>query len=123
MNMAFLLDENMPFALGEFLKDRGYNSYHLKKMGKGGIKNGEVYNVAEKKNAWILTRDSDFKSYHKFITHNVRGIIVFTLSNTRTENILKVMNHLLENHYEKFSSKHLIIIEDSKIKIYDSLAK
>jgi len=123
MNLTFLLDENMPFALDEFLRNRGYNSYHLKKMGKGGIKNGEVYNVAEKKGAWILTRDSDFKSYHKFINHNVRGIIVFTLSDTRTGNILNVMKNLLDKHSEKFSSKHLIIIEDSKIKIYDSLTK
>lgn len=123
MKMTFLLDENMPFALAEFLRNKGYNSYRLKKMGKGGIKNGEVYNVAVKKDAWILTRDSDFKSYHKFINHDVRGIIVFTLSNTRTANILSAMKNLLDKHYEKFSSKHLIIIEDSKIKIYDSLTK
>ena len=33
------------------------------------------------------------------------------------------MPFALDKHSEKFSSKHLIIIEDSKIKIYDSLTK
>ncbi len=43
MNIKFLLDENMPFALVEFLKNKGYEAEHLKKLGKGGIRNGEVY--------------------------------------------------------------------------------
>jgi predicted nuclease of predicted toxin-antitoxin system len=82
MNIKFLLDENMPFALIEFLRNKGYKTEHLKKLGKSGIKNGEVYQVAEEKEAWILTRDSDFKNYHKFVTHSVEGIIVLTLNDT-----------------------------------------
>ncbi len=88
MNIKFLLDENMPFALIEFLRNKGYKTEHLKKMGKSGIKNGEVYQVAKEQEAWILTRDSDFKNYHKFATHSIKGIIVLTLSDTRTQNIM-----------------------------------
>ncbi len=119
MSVRFLLDENMPFALLEFLRNRGYETDHLKKLGKVGIKNGEVYKVAEQHRAWILTRDSDFKSYYKFVTHNVRGVMVFTLSDTTTRNILDVMNRFLKTHCEKLASKHLIIIDDNTIKIYE----
>jgi predicted nuclease of predicted toxin-antitoxin system len=118
MNINFLLDENMPFALVEFLINKGYFASHLKQLGKGGIRNGEVYQVAKEKEAWILTRDSDFKSYHKFVLHPIKGIIVMTLSDTRTQNILKYVQQFLETQSEKLSSKHLIIIEDSEIKIY-----
>ncbi len=119
MNAKFLLDENMPFALLEFLKKKGHDADHLKKLEKVGIKNGEVYKVAEQHGSWILTRDSDFKSYHKFITHNIRGIIVFTLTDTTTRNILDVMNRFLKTHCDRLTSIHLIIIEDSTVKIYD----
>ncbi|MEN8220502.1 MAG: DUF5615 family PIN-like protein [Pseudomonadota bacterium] len=119
MNIKFLLDENMPFALVEFLRNKGYEAEHLKKLGKGGIRNGEVYKVAEEKAAWILTIDSDFKSYHKFVTHPVKGIIVLTLSDTRTQNLLNVVGQFLETQYEKLSSKRLIIIDEGEIKIYD----
>jgi len=118
MKIKFLLDENMPFALLEFLITRGYETEHLKKMEKGGIKNGEVYKIAEEYDAWILTRDSDFKNYQKFTEHNVRGIIVFTMNDTRTQNLLNIMKRFLEVHIEKFSSKNLIIIEDREVKIY-----
>ena len=47
MNTRFLLDENMPFALLEFLRNSGYNADHLKKLEKVGTKNGEVYKIAE----------------------------------------------------------------------------
>ncbi len=122
MNVRFLLDENMPFALVKFLRKKGLEADHLKKLEKGGIKNGEVYKFAEESESWILTRDSDLKSYHKFITHDIKGVIVFTLTDTRTQNILNTMKRFLESHSKNLSSKHLIIIEDSEIKIYRSEA-
>ncbi|OQY41684.1 MAG: hypothetical protein B6242_17080 [Anaerolineaceae bacterium 4572_78] len=118
MSIKFLLDENMPFALVDFLTRKGYETNHIKTLGKTGIKNGEVYRVAEQVDAWIVTRDADFKNYHKFITHNVRGVIVFSIRNTTTQNVLNVMNQFLEHNTEKLLSKHLIIIEDEHIKIY-----
>jgi len=118
MKVKFLLDENMPFALTEFLRKKGYEAKHLKKIEKGGIKNGEVYKVAEEDDSWIVTRDSDFKNYRKFTEHNIRGIIHFAVNDTRTPNILELMNRFLEKHSEKLSSKNLIIIEDEEVKIY-----
>jgi predicted nuclease of predicted toxin-antitoxin system len=49
MNTRFLLDENMPFALLELLRNRGYEADHLKKLEKVGIKNGEVYKLRSSK--------------------------------------------------------------------------
>ncbi|ETR69432.1 MAG: hypothetical protein OMM_09597 [Candidatus Magnetoglobus multicellularis str. Araruama] len=119
MNTRFLLDENMPFTLLELLRNRGYEADHLKKLEKVGIKNGEVYKVAEQQGSWILTRDSDFRSYHKFVMHNIRGVIVFALTDTTTRNVLDVMKRFLKKHDDKLTSKHLIIIDDSKVKIYE----
>jgi len=42
MSIKFLLDENIPYALIDLLKQRGFDVQHLKKMGKEGIRNGEV---------------------------------------------------------------------------------
>ncbi len=109
----------MPFALLDLLINKGYEAYHLKKLEKGGIKNGEVYRIAERYNAWILTRDSDFKNYQKFAAHSIQGVMVFTLRNTTTRNILDVMNRFLNQHSEKLISKYLLNIDDSTVKIYD----
>ena len=74
----------------------------------------------EEHDAWIVTRDSDFKNYRKFSEYNIRGIILFTVNDTRTPNILKLMNRFLEMYSEKLSTKNLITIEDEEVKIYTS---
>lgn len=63
MSIEFLLDENLPFELISFLENRSYRVDHLKKMGKSGIRNGEIYKIAEQNKAWVVTRDADFESY------------------------------------------------------------
>lgn len=120
MNIEFLLDENMPFALIRFLEEKGFRVSHLKKIGKGGIKNGAVYKIAEESKSWIVTRDADFESYRKFVIYNVGGIIVFKLSKTRTPHLLNTMKRFLETYRDKLFAKRLIIIEDREIRIYES---
>ena len=118
MTIEFLLDENLPFALIDFLEKKNYRVNHLKKMVKSGIKNGEVYKIAEQSKSWIITRDADFESYHKFKSYDVGGIILLKLSVTRTPYLLSIMKRFLEGHEDKLSMKHLIIIDDAGIKIY-----
>ncbi len=118
MSIRFLLDENMPFALIDFLEERGYPVEHLKKVGKGGIKNGDVYKYAESNKMWIITRDADFQSYYKFISYDISGIILIKLKITKTSHLLKTLENVLDKCKDKLSEKHLIIIEDKAIRIY-----
>ena len=115
--MKILLDENMPFAFIDFLNEKGHTVEHLKKIGKGGIKNSNVYKYAETEKMWIFTKDSDFKNVLKFETYNIQGVLLFKVSNTFTENLLKLMNLLLKNYSDKFEEKHLIIVEDDGVNV------
>ncbi len=118
MSIGFLLDENIPFALINFLEKRGYSVEHLKKTGRGGIRNGEVYKLAEESKMWIITRDADFQSYYKFVSHDIGGIILIKLTITKTGHLLKTMARFLDKYNDKLSEKHLIIVEDMVIRIY-----
>ena len=119
MIIEFLLDENLPFALIDFLEEKGYRVSHLKTIGKSGIKNGDVYKIAEQNKSWIITRDADFESYYKFKSYDVGGIILFKVSVTRTQYLLGVIKKFLEKHEDKLSKKHLIIIDNVGVKIYE----
>lgn len=118
MSIKFLLDENIPYALVDLLQQRGFDAQHLKKMGKQGIKNGEVYEIAENEKSWIVTRDADFQNLRKFYSYNVAGIILFKLTRSGTEHLLKAMVRLLEKQKDKFAERNLIIVEDHEVKIY-----
>lgn len=91
MSVKFLLDENTPCALIDFLENRGFAVMHLKKMGKGGIRNGEVYELAERNKMWIITRDADFQNIRKFNNYDVAGIILIKLTLSKTNHLLKAI--------------------------------
>jgi predicted nuclease of predicted toxin-antitoxin system len=91
----------------------------LKKMGKQGAKNGEVYEVAENERSWIVTRDADFQNLRRFYQYSVAGIILFKLTKSKTEHLLSAMVRLLDKQKDKFAGKNLIIVEDYEVKIYE----
>ena len=114
----FLLDENIPFELITFLEKRNFVVNHVKKLGKTGIRNGEVYSLAESLDAWIVTRDNDFSNIFKFNTYHVKGVVVLRLTNSTTKNLLRIFKELFANHSDIFNQKKLIIIDDAEIIIY-----
>jgi len=118
MNIKFLLDENIPYVLIKLLEKKGFSVVHLKKIGRGGIKNGEVYKLAEESKAWIITRDADFQNYYKFISYDVGGIILIKLMVTKTSYLLEKIEAFFDKYEDKLSGKHLIIVEDEIIRIY-----
>ena len=118
MSIKYLLDENTPYALINLLESRGFTVMHLKKIGKGGIRNGEVYEFAEKNKMWIITRDADFQNIKKFNNYNVAGIILIKLTLTKTDYLLKSLKRFLDKYNDKLSEKRIIIIEDSVVRVY-----
>ena len=119
MSIRFLLDENILYALIDLLQKRGFDVQHLKKIGKQGIKNGEVYEIAENEKSWIVTRDADFQNLRKFYSYNAAGIVLFKLRRSKTEHLLNAMTRLLDKQKDKFAGKKLIIVEDYEVKIYE----
>jgi predicted nuclease of predicted toxin-antitoxin system len=121
MNARILLDENIPYALIEFLERRGHTVYHIRKLGKAGIRNGEVYQLAVELRAWIVTRDKDFKSYVKFASYDVPGVIVIETDEqlTRTQ-VVNTFRGFLDKFEEKLTEKRLICIEENEVRIIDA---
>jgi len=79
--------ENISFQIIEFIEKKGYICEHVKKMGYGGTKNGDLYSIIEKKKSWFITRDKDFSVKEKFDNYKVGGVIVLNLSDKTTKNI------------------------------------
>jgi len=116
--LAFLLDENIPYSLMGFLQRRGYNVDHIRKLGMAGIRNGEVYQLAVSLKSWIVTRDKDFRNYEKFLSYDVAGIIVIEseLDLTRQQ-VVEVFEKFLKTFESKLASKSLIIINDGEFRL------
>ncbi len=115
---AFLLDENIPYSHIAFLEKRGYTTHHVRKLGKAGIRNGEVYALAVSLSAWIVTRDKDFRNLVKFLSYDVPGIIVIESETELTRaQIVQVFDRFLPKFEDLKTEKRLILIEDDEIRV------
>jgi predicted nuclease of predicted toxin-antitoxin system len=110
-----LLDENMPFDLIKLFEEFGFTVYHIKKLGKTGIKNGQVYELSLELHSWIITRDSDFENLFKFQQYNPEGIIVLKTKVTITDYLLALFKSLLERNIIVFTQQQLIIVDEEGI--------
>jgi predicted nuclease of predicted toxin-antitoxin system len=117
MQQRILLDENLPFAFIQFFEQRECTVFHIKKLGKSGIRNGEVYKLAEELDAWLITRDSDFQNLEKFLRSNVNGIILLKQEDHRTPILLQTMKQLLEKESTLFSSSQLVTVDEGEVRI------
>ena len=115
--ISVLLDENMPFNLIELFEKVGHITYHVKKLGKTGIKNGEVYKLSLELKAWIITRDSDFENLAKFEQYDPYGVVVIKTNITTSVFLRKLFKTLLEKKSIDFSQQQLIVIDEDGIKI------
>jgi predicted nuclease of predicted toxin-antitoxin system len=116
--MNFLLDENLPFAIMELLSRNGHTAYHIKKLGKTGIVNGEVYKLAIELDAWLITRDKDFRNLEKFMRHAIPGIILLVADHDLiVSEMISIISQFITNHLPLLDSKKLIEIEDGNMKV------
>jgi predicted nuclease of predicted toxin-antitoxin system len=118
---AFLLDENIPYSLITYLEKKGHIAHHVRKLGKVGIRNGEVYELAASLPAWIVTRDKDFRSLIKFLEYDVPGVIVIE-SETELNRVelVQVFDRFLLAFEDKLNEKRLILIEGDQVRMLDA---
>jgi predicted nuclease of predicted toxin-antitoxin system len=116
--IKFLLDENLPYDLITIVEKKGYYVEHIKKIGKTGIKNGEVYQYAQDNEMWIVTRDSDFSSLIKFDTYQIKGIFLFRTIDTSIKSLKMNLIRIIEQFENELSKKRLITVFDNRIDLY-----
>ena len=63
--MKFLLDENIPKELGNFLKNKGFKIELINSNKHKGKSDKEVFEYAVKNGYTIITFDADFCSFKK----------------------------------------------------------
>ncbi len=74
--MKFLLDENVQLSLKKIINHFGHKVITLKELNQLGIKNGEVAELLIKRNAIVITLDSDFLSLKKTLQQKSKIIYI-----------------------------------------------
>lgn len=114
--MKFLLDENIPNELGNFLKNKGFKIELINSNKHKGKSDKEVFEYAVKNGYTIITFDADFCSFKK-LCHC--GIIKLNGKlNNPEEPLMKAINY-----YKDKDMKDLFIQVDSSSKMVEESKK
>ncbi|MFX1345142.1 MAG: DUF5615 family PIN-like protein [Promethearchaeota archaeon] len=113
--MRFLLDENVPLSIKGIINNLGHEAYTLKDENQLGIKNSEVAELSIKKNAIIITLDSDFLLMKKELQKKSK--IIFIRTHPRDpKNIATIVQKYLDNAVAKLDNPGKIILSEKEVK-------
>ncbi|MDD4237793.1 MAG: DUF5615 family PIN-like protein [Desulfotomaculaceae bacterium] len=90
--MKFLADMGISNRTVEWLRQKGYDAIHLREEGLQRLSDQDVLLKAQRENRTILTMDLDFGYLVATSERNLPSIIIFRLSDERSE----VVNRRLE---------------------------
>jgi len=107
--LRFLLDENIPKRVKDFLESSGYAVEYSPK----GLKNRELASLAISRGCILVTRDKDFANTSPYPPNRFHGIIVLDIHPPIAEKLIKEMSSLLAN-VKNFEGRLLIIKEGSR---------
>ncbi len=105
----------MPLSVKKVINNLGHEAFSLKDEKKLRIKNGEVAELSLKKNAIVITLDSDFLSIKKEIQKKSK--IIYIKLHPRDPKIIgKIIQKHLNNAIAKLSIPGKVTLTETEIK-------
>ena len=93
--MNFLLDENFPKSAADFLKEAGHSACRVLELADQGTDDRAVFELAQQKQAVLLTTDRDFFHTIPYLFAEHHGVIVVALKQPNRAAILLKLKWIL----------------------------
>lgn len=113
--MKFLLDENVPRTLRNYLLKQQYNVVTIQELNRRGTSNGEVAKLAIDQDYTIITFDEDFTVLKEEIKKKVR-IIYIKIHPRDPRKARELLKKHLSESLKKLHSPNIVWITESGIK-------
>lgn len=116
--LKFVIDEDMPRSTAKVLRTKGYETLDVRDLGLRGKSDDEIFKLAQKEKAVMLTGDLGFGNLLHFPVGSHSGIVVAHFPNETSASelnnqIIKAVEPLSEIDF----AGNLIIIEPGKVRI------
>ena len=120
--MRFLIDEDLPRATGDLLRQYEHEAIDIRDIGLRGAKDSQIAAYAQKEKLCLLTGDFDFSDIRKYPPKEYEGLVVLKLPGMATASfILNLLESFLKQK-ELLTQLHgkLAIVEISRVRIRGS---
>lgn len=104
----FLIDEQLPPALGRFLKTAGHEAVHIYNIGLGAASDERIRREAQVRKAILVTKDADFVIR---LQSTGRGppLLWIRLGNTSPRELWAALEPVLDEFVAAFESGEMLI--------------
>lgn len=106
--MKFIVDENLPPQLAEWLRRRGHDAVHVRDIGLAGGPDKSIAERARRGDAIIISRDEDFD--HFALSGACPGVLRVTLGNASTPDLIAWIEHRLEAGCAAFAGGKRVVL-------------
>jgi predicted nuclease of predicted toxin-antitoxin system len=118
----FLIDEDLPPSLSALLRQEGHECTHIMELGLRGSPDPAVFELAQEREAVLVSRDLGFANILQYAPGSHHGIVVVRFPSEMRTRVLvaEVMARLTAIHNNEFSGA-LIVLEPGRIRIRRSV--
>jgi predicted nuclease of predicted toxin-antitoxin system len=88
--MRFLIDTNLPSALGSWIADQGHTAEHVLALGIAQAKDSAIWAAASETNAIIVSKDEDFADMVRRTQHGP-CVLWLRTGNGTTASLLRLL--------------------------------
>lgn len=114
----FLIDEDLPHLLASFPVEKGHGSDHVRDLSLRGSPDSRIYEVAQQRQAVLVTGDIDFGNLLRFPLGAHFGIVVIQFPSVmRTRELAGQIATALSALDEVVFKGNLIILEPARVRI------
>ncbi len=116
-NITFLADMGISQTTVKWLKEQGFDAFHVRDMNLHRATDTAIINKARNEKHILLTCDLDFARILSASGEDCPSVIIFRLENETPANINKRLKQILQESLEACLNGAIIIVEESRHRI------
>jgi predicted nuclease of predicted toxin-antitoxin system len=115
--VKFVIDENVSFAVVEFLRANGHEAIAISETATAGLADLPVFELTRKEQAILVTRDRHFTNPIRFPAAETSGIIYLRRGNLTSEQEVRILRSFLLVHAHEEYDRKLVTLYQGGAKI------
>ena len=115
--MKFLADMGISPKSALFLRDLGYESFHLTELGLGKLADSDILLKAKNEKFIVLTHDLDFSELIAASKAKLPSVVAFRLRNMKAENVNRNLNKILNSYQNELQKGSVISVTEGLIRV------
>jgi predicted nuclease of predicted toxin-antitoxin system len=115
--MRFKVDENLPAALADLLREFEHEAETSPDEGLTGQEDETIWAAATASERFLITQDLDFSDARRFAPGTHPGLLLIRLHHPSRTAIIQRMREVLQTQYVESWTSCLVVVTEHKIRV------